>query len=443
MMHVTNPLLPTLLAALLLWPTLSSAQTADADTDAPAAADVQDAAPAPDATPEQAPAPDAAPEPPAAPPAPPLLGVGQGLPVSTDPGMYPPLRSPADPRPLMELHGFTALWVVPHTNDDAPQRSTETFRLRWAILRFDAHPTRNLHVVTRLGFMTDPVLLDASVTWSELAPLNVTFGQFRMPVGAAATTLAPQLVMLDRPGYVYSMTKATFRDVGVMLHSGNGGLANGLLHYRLAVASGNGRVTIAEPLRAETAQDLMWTGRVIVDAGPRIAPGTRLALGGTMAFTRDPALDITDLPAARRTAANLLGRTWVPLGQERDTLLSGADVTFSQGPVWVQAEWMRLNSAPTSGADPRRSMGTSLELAYKLPWTVNDTAFQLAARGERTDPDLDTDDDDFTVAAFGVNVLPSSPIRVSAFGQATFYADPVTGDASVGSEVQLRGTLAF
>jgi hypothetical protein len=133
----------------------------------------------------------------------------------------------------------------------------------------------------------------------------------------------------------------------------------------------------------------------------------------------------------------------VPLGQERDTLLSGADLTFSQGPVWVQAEWMRLNSAPTSGADPRRSMGTSLELAYKLPWTVNDTAFQLAARGERTDPDLDTDDDDFTVAAFGVNVLPSSPIRVSAFGQATFYADPVTGDASVGSEVQLRGTLAF
>lgn len=115
--------------------------------------------------------------------------------------MYPPVRVPAEPRPYLEVHGYTALWVTPVTNDDAPQRMTETVRLRWAVLRIDANPTRHLHVLMRLGFMADPALLDASVTWSALAPLNITFGQFRMPFGAAGTTLAPQLVMLDRPSF--------------------------------------------------------------------------------------------------------------------------------------------------------------------------------------------------------------------------------------------------
>ncbi len=372
-----------------------------------------------------------------------LLGAGPNLPVSNDPAMYPALRPASQPRPFLEVHGFTALWFAPSTNREAPQRTAETFRLRWAVLRFDAHPTRHLHVVTRLGLMLANPLLDASVSWTALPALNVTFGQFRMPLGASGTTLAPQLVMQDRPTYVYAMTKASFRDVGVMLGSGEGGLANGLLHYRLAVASGNGRVAVGEPMRAEHARDLLWIGRVIVDAGPRIAAGTRLALGGTVAYTRDPALDVTNVASARSTAANLLGRTWTPLGEERDTLLVGADLTFSNPAFWAQAEWMRLSSAPVDGGPARVSSGTSVELGYRLPWMVGGAAFQLAARTELVDPNADEEDDGYTIVSGGLNVLPTPFMRVSAFGQGTFYKDAATGAATTGSEVNLRATLAF
>lgn len=422
MTHATKLL--ALAFAGLSWISTASAQQADAPT----------------AQSETAPV---VAETPAAEPTPALIGAGPNMPVSNDPGMFPALRASTQPRPFLEIHGFTALWFAPMTNEEAPQRTAETFRLRWAVLRFDAHPTRNLHVVTRLGLMLDNPLLDASVSWTKLQALNVTFGQFRMPLGAAGTTLAPQLVMNDRPTYVYAMTKASFRDVGVMVGSGDGGLLGGFLHYRLAVASGNGRVAVGDPMRAENARDLLWIGRVILDAGPRIAPGTRLALGGTVAYTRDPALDVSDAASARATAANLLGRAWAPLGEERDTLLTGADLTFSNTQMWAQAEWMRLSSAPTDGGPARISSGSSLELGYKLPWTLDGAAFQVAARGEMVDPNTDVEDDGYTIVSGGLNVLPTPYMRVSAFGQATFFKDAATGDETVGSEINMRATLAF
>jgi hypothetical protein len=421
-MHATKLL--AIAFAGLSWINAASAQSHDALAEPLVSAPVVVETPEVDATPA-------------------LIGAGPNMPVSHDPGMFPALRPSAQPRPFLEVHGFTALWVAPMTNEEAPQRAVETFRLRWAILRIDAHPTQHLHVVTRLGLMLDNPLLDASVSWTRLRALNITLGQFRMPLGAAATTLAPQLVMQDRPTYIYAMTKATFRDVGVMFGSGDGGLADGLLHYRLAVASGNGRVAVGDPMRAENARDLLWIGRLIADVGPRIAPGVRLALGGTAAFNRDPALDVTNAAAARATAANLLGRSWTPLGEARDTLLTGADLTFSNAQMWAQAEWMRLSSTPIAGGPARRSTGASLELGYKLPWTLERTTFQVAARGEMVDPNTDVDDDGYTVVSGGLNVLPTPYMRVSAFGQGTFFKDAATGDETVGSEINLRAALAF
>ena len=383
--------------------------------------------PVPDAEPEQAP----------------LLGTGPDTPASTDPGGMPPLRPASQPRPLIELHGFAALWLTPVTNDTAPQRATETFRLRWAILRVDAHPIPQLHVITRLGLMLEVPLLDLSATWTELPYLNVTFGQFRMPLGASATTLGPQLVMLDRPGYVYAMTKASFRDLGVMVGTGEGGLFDGVLHYRLAVAAGNGRLLVGDPTQVEDARDLLWVGRAMLDAGPLIGPGVRLALGGTFAWTRDPALDTTDPAAARSAAANLLGRTWTPIDRERETLLAGADLTFSAAGFWAQAEWMFLESTPTSGEPSRRASAGSLELAYTLPWRLEGVAFQPAVRGELVDPDLDRDDDAYAIVSGGLNVMPVPFVRLSVFGQATVYREAASGEDAVGGELTLRATVAY
>jgi hypothetical protein len=62
------------------------------------------------------------------------------------------------------VHGFAALWVTPHADPHAPAATTDTFRLRWAVLRVDVHPMRHVHALTPLGFMVDPPLLDLSVT---------------------------------------------------------------------------------------------------------------------------------------------------------------------------------------------------------------------------------------------------------------------------------------
>lgn len=118
----------------------------------------------------------------------------------------------------------------------------------------------------RLAFVLPNPLQDASITWIELPWMNVTVGQLRLPFGSAATTTASQLVTCDRPGYAYAMTQASFRDdVGAMLGTGEEGLLGGLLHYRFAVASGNGRILGGDPTRIADARDLLWIGRAIVD----------------------------------------------------------------------------------------------------------------------------------------------------------------------------------
>ncbi len=371
-----------------------------------------------------------------------LLGVGPDTPASTDPGMFPPLRPPARPRPYIEIHGYAALWVNLATDEAAPQHATETFRLRWAVLRFDAHPHPDLHVLARLGFMVDNPLLDFSVSWTGLPFLNVTLGQFRMPFGAAATTLAPQLRMMDRPSFVYAMTKASFRDIGVMLHSGEEGIAGGVIHYRLVAAAGTGRLLVGDPTVLRDARDLLWMARVILDAGPLIAPRTRLALGGTFAFTRDPAITDTDPGARAAAAANVLGRTWTPIDRERDTLLGGVDLTFSHAGFLAQAEGLVLDSRATDGSASRRAGGLSLELSYELPFEIEGVTFRPAIRGELVDPDFDVERDAFAIFAGGLDVFPMSFLRVSVFGQATLFAAPLGGDV-VSGEANLRATATF
>jgi hypothetical protein len=318
--------------------------------------------------------------------------------------------------PGFELHGAIIPWWTPWSQ----REDASAWRFRLAVLRFDARPAPGLSVIARLGFHVEgSPLLDLAATHYPIPALGLTFGQFRMPLGAAATTLGPQLVMLDRPAYVNAMTKQTFRDLGVMLHGPVAGQAG--VHYRVAFASGAGRVGAGD-VRPPDAHQGLVVGRAMFE---HRAANSRVLVGATGAYSRDPA---TDDPIA---VAGVLGRTLAPFDHARTTLLAGGDATLALGPLWLQAELMYLRARATDGSLTRRAFGASLELGWTLPRRLADHALQLAVRGERFDPDraLASDERDLFVA--GLNVSRGR-LRWSAFG--TFGAS---------AEITFRAVASF
>jgi hypothetical protein len=274
-------------------------------------------------------------------------------------------------------------------------------------------------------------------------------GQFRQPFGASAAPLALNLVMLDRPSYVDAMMKASFRDVGVMLGSGDAGSIGQVVHHRLSITAGTGRLGVVAPALADDVRAPLYTARVLADFGRvLLGPRDRVAVGGTLAYTRDRAIDTTDAPTARRVAANTLGRTWTPIDVQRDALLAGADFTSWAAGPWVQAEWMYLASRGVADRSAhRRATGGSLEIVYTLPIVLGDARLQLATRDELVDPDLDVDGDGYATFQGLVTLLPEPFVRLSLAAQATAYerpgataADP--REARVGSELTLRAAVA-
>ena len=373
----------------------------------------------------------------------PAAGPAPLAPAPVDLGAFPP-RPPAKPetRPLgVELHGFAAMWWIPWSQE-GPGAATDAFRLRFAVLRVDARPAPKVTVVARLGLMLPgSPLLDMAATYQAADAVGITVGQFRLPLGASATTLAPQLVMLDRPRYVYAMTKLAFRDVGAMVHSGPAGLANGMVHYRLALASGSGRLGSGID-RPPGATEYLIAGRVLVDAGRWLAgPRDRLVAGLSYARSRDPAIDTGTLATDRGLAVNTLGRTLVPFGDKRVTHLAGADLSLARGPVWAQAETLYLRSHATDGDAHAEALGLSLEAGYTLPLALP-LELQVAARGERFDPNLDADADAQDIASFGLNAT-TARMRWSAFVSVTRFEDATTGARRHAGELALRAAATF
>ncbi len=381
---------------------------------------------------DDAPAPTPPPAAPAPPPPPPV-----------DIAAFPPPPAAAAPRtPGVEVHGVVTTWWTPWS-EASPTAATDAVRLRFAVLRVDARPARDVSVLARVGLMLPgSPLLDLAATYQPRPEIGVTFGQFRLPLGASATTLAPQLVMLDRPSYVYAMTKLAFRDVGVMVHSGPAGLADGLLHYRVVAASGSGRHG-AGAARAPDAHAYLVGGRVLVDAGPRALGGAkdRLVGGVTLARSHDPAIDTGDAAADATLAAGVLGRTLAPIAVERDTMLAGADLTVARGPAWLQAETMYLRSRAVDGPAARDALGLSVEAAYALPARPAGHELQLAARYERFDPNLDVSGDVRRMTSLGLNASLAR-LRWSAFGTITSF-DDATGERQHAGEVTVRAQATF
>lgn len=385
---------------------------------------------------------------PAARPSPPRIRLPLGAPA--DPSAYPAAPAPGAPAapsaPGVELHGFAAGWFTPWS-EPSPTQAREAFRLRFAVLRVDAQLARNLTVLGRLGLMVpDSPLLDFHATWTPHDAIGVSVGQFRLPIGAAATTLAPQLVMLDRPGYVYSMTKLTFRDVGVMVHSSPRGVADGLLHYWLAATNGGGRLGVGPSRAPGPVENYLYAARVLLDVGRLFmtAPRDRLALGASWVHSHDPAINTGNVTTDRNLAVNTIGRTLAPIGSERNSQLVGADLTFAHAGIWAQGELLYLSTSAVGSGVSRKALGASIELAYTLPVRPFELAdLQLAARGERFDPDTSAEGDEHLVGSLGVNVIPAPAWRASLFGTVTRFRAVTTGEERSAGELTARLAAAF
>lgn len=363
-------------------------------------------------------------------------------PAPVDIAAFPPrLDQPELRPPGIEIHGFAATWWTAWS-EGGPGAATDAFRLRFAVLRVDARPAPKVTVLARLGLMLpDSPLLDLQATYQAHRAIGVTFGQFRLPLGASATTLAPQLVMLDRPRYVYAMTKLAFRDVGAMVHSGPAGLLDGVLHYRVAVVGGSGRLG-TQIARPPDAVEYLIAGRIMADLSRELGPRDRLVGGVSYAHSHDPAIDTGVMATDRALAANTLGRTLVPFGDPRITELAGADLTLSHGPVWVQGETMYLRSRSSDGTARTSASGSSVEAGYTLPVRPAKLGLQLAARGERFDPDRDLATDTQYIGALGLTV--SSPrMRWSTFYSVTRFEDAATGHIDHAGELAFRAATTF
>jgi len=346
-------------------------------------------------------------------------------------GTYPEERAPG-----FELHGALVPWFTPWSQDSAIAQR-DAWRLRFAVLRVDVRPAPGLSVIARVGFMLPgSPLLDLAGTYYPAPWLGVTFGQFRLPLGASATTLGPQLVMLDRPTYVTAMTKLATRDVGVMLHGPLAGQAG--VHYRLAFASGGGRIGSGQE-RAPDDHQYLVAGRVMYE---HRAASWRLLVGASGAASRDPAIATGTMAADAAIAAGVLGRTLAPIALDRTTLLGGGDVTLAAGPVTLQGEVMYLHSRADDDSITKRAFGASLEAAWTLPVALGEHAVQLAVRNEWFDPDRASGSNERDLLGAGVN-LTRGRLRWSVFGTVAWIEDPATSAYAASGEVTARAVLAF
>ncbi|MCS6857200.1 MAG: hypothetical protein NZM37_05775 [Sandaracinaceae bacterium] len=364
-----------------------------------------------------------------------------------DPAAFPPLPpSEERQRPPVEVHGFTAIWITPHQERIPGVEVRDPFRLRFAVLRVDAHLSPHVRVLSRLGLtLPQYPLLDFVGVWTPTNEVAFSFGQMRMPFGASATTLAPQLVFPDRPRYVQAMLKATFRDVGVMLHSGDRGIADGILHYRLAVMNGGGRIGTSVRRPIDGIDRLLMVGRVLVDLGRLFTHSKdRVVVGVSYARVRDPAVEAENEEEAKEFADSMLGRRLVSYHQDRITQVIGADLTISLLGVWVQGEVMFLISTPTGGGERRQALGASLELAYSPDWhPYGNASLRGALRLEFFDPNSGRAGDESGTILAGLDFDATRGIRAGVYGGATVYRHLEEQKEVGAGEMTVRVQYAF
>lgn len=372
----------------------------------------------------------------------PVVGVDftSALPPPVDAAAFPPPppTGPAPQRPWFEVHGFLSVWVTPWQDTASVIQRRDLFFPRFTILRVDGRPADSLRLLVRLNFQapTNP-LLDMMATWEPHDAFAISLGQMRIPFGASATTLAPQLVFPDRPRYVSLMLKRTFRDIGVMLHSGERGVANGLFHYRLAVMNGSGRLGVGTLRGTEAPERFLYTARLMVDLGRRLftSPRDRFVLGASYVRSRDP---------SNADVSSSLGQALVSTTSDRETQLFGVDATLAISGFFLQLEWMFLDSVVIGASTHREVHGASLEMAYRLPFQPYEGAgFTVSLRAEMLEPDTRTSGDESGVVSAGFDFDASHGARVGLFGSAIVFRSSASLQETAVPEIFLRAHYSF
>ena len=313
----------------------------------------------------------------------------------------------------IKLSGFMALWLNAGGDFETPmQPDSNVVRIRFARLMVKSTLAEHFGTQLQLGFDNSNPLFDFQGTWTRYSFLNVSAGQFRVPIGASLMQPASGPTMWDRPRYVYVMTKEGIRDVGVMLHSGKDGIAGGWLEYALGGFNGNGRALSGRPAERRPVAENLYVARLAVNPGVAFLPEDgRLTIGASVARSVDPGLVNVDGTPDQSSSAFYLGGALTPFEQERTTQLLGGDLVFSGYDVWLHMEVMGLRSEP-NGGQARSAIGYSVEAGYKF--SAIDT--QLVARFETLDPDTDVSDNEVDQAGVGLNCFVLPKLELSAYG---------------------------
>lgn len=312
----------------------------------------------------------------------------------------------------VKVAGFGVLWgrvTEPAAEGEDPRAD---FRLRFARIIVKAQPHEKVEVKAILAFDNANTLFDYTLTWKVMPFLQVTAGQFLLPMGGQVSIVAKNAVMMDRPTYVFKLTKKRFRDIGVMLHSGDKSILDGLVNYQLVVANGTGVGFIGTGEIAGNVTDLLFLGRTKLNVAPLfLGKKDQLTLGVTYAITEDPAQNTGVAADDKKAAADRLGTSFTPYGAKRLTQLFGADLAVSMYDFWLQTELMYLHSSALDASATTDAYGANLDVAYR----VAAIATQFAGRVEVFDPDLSAPTNEVYDVTAGANYEPVNGLQLSAF----------------------------
>ena len=167
--------------------------------------------------------------------------------------------------------------------------------------------------VVQAGFTSDPVILDARISYAFSPAFIIDAGMFKAPFSAELLISTPSIDFVNRSQVV--STLAPGRQVGVGFR---GQTPSGVLRYRAGIFNGNGR-----QLSGNDNNAFLYAARLVVV--PMLTSGN-IEIGGSIAYSED------DLPAFSGTRL-LVGGDFRWTYQR--LLLSGeaiyADVDFENG----------------------------------------------------------------------------------------------------------------
>lgn len=332
------------------------------------------------------------------------------------------------------------LWAVPLLEADDPLwRHHDPFFLRFARASVTYSPNAAFEAKTVLGLENgENPLLDFVLRYKGNPWLNVTGGQFKIPVSRSIMDKASELTFLDRPMYVQSMSKSTLRDLGVMVHTDPGGVLGGVLSLAVGVFNGNGRFGVATLEGDMGPEDLLYIGRAVVDFGPLfLGHGGHLELGVSYAAGNDPGIDTGDAAADRLASTHYLGATLTPYAVDRFTQLLEGDFNFELRGFLLSGEVQWLASAALDESVAIEALGGHVDVAYRF----NELGLQPALRFEVWDPNRDAVENLIYGGELGLN-YDIWRARISIFGGFSRYEVPDEAARTVG-RLALGAQLGF